>query len=385
MKSNKTNQKQYDMKTIAAEFSSTLGVDDAPDIDVVDCKIVAVVLVFNELLRLPAFLDHYRNIGVEKFIFVDNMSTDGTDKYLHSQNDVELIIATAEFKSYKSKGRELLADVFLDGKWVIFPDADELLVYPGWPELSLRDFIKYLEVNGYEALFTSMVDMYPSGELDLFKYQSGENLLEACPYFDSDGYRFNPLKGSHGKKFDTPVRHIFGGLRERVFHTKTKRKRSCLDDIIIKLFYSIKSRAPSNKIQRKVDLMLFKIVKNALPDPAAVQSKVQFVRWSKGYRFSGSVHNIWQSVKLAPDWGALLHFKYLDDFRSKVSEAIERKQHTDNAGHYLDYDSQMDRLMNEGLRYPGSVRFEGVRSLLDCGLMRESAELRAWRKRATGA
>ena len=60
--------------------------------------------------------------------------------------------------------------------------------------------------------------------------------------------------------------------------------------------------------------------------------------WESGYRFSGGVHGVDKEITVAPDWGALLHFKYLDDFRSKVTEAITRKQHTDNAGHYVDYD-----------------------------------------------
>lgn len=366
------------MNKRADEFRLVFGINRIPEINLDGCEIIAVILVYNEMLRIEAFLDHYRKIGVDKFVVVDNLSADGTAEYLRTQLDVELISSSKEFKSYKSAGREIIADFFLDGRWVIFPDADELLIYPGWPKISLKKFIQYLNAKGYEALFTSMVDMYPNKGLKNLSYQAGDNLSKTCPYFDRYGYRFNPLKGSHGKKFKTPVRHIFGGVRERIFHTKTKRRRTWFDNLIMNFFYSINSRAPSSEFQRKIDRLIFKLVKNALPDPAAVQSKVQFLKWKKGYRFSGSVHNVWQDLKLAPEWGALLHFKYLNDYAEKVSEALERKQHTDNAGHYVDYNAQMSRLLNEGLHYSGSALFSGTQSLIDCGLMRESSGFRRW-------
>src|SRR5260370_21953978 len=39
----------------------------------------------NEQLRLPAFLRHYRNIGVQRFFFVDNASNDGSAEYPRPQ------------------------------------------------------------------------------------------------------------------------------------------------------------------------------------------------------------------------------------------------------------------------------------------------------------
>jgi Glycosyl transferase family 2 len=44
----------------------------------------------NERLRLPAFLRHYRNLGVDRFFIVDNDSSDGTTDYLVGQADVHL-------------------------------------------------------------------------------------------------------------------------------------------------------------------------------------------------------------------------------------------------------------------------------------------------------
>jgi len=344
--------------------------------------VVAVVLAYNEALRFPYFLEHYRALGVRHFIVVDNNSSDGTGGLLAGQPDISVIPTEKPYRDYKSVWRQLLCDRYLKGRWVIFPDVDELFVYPGWPELSVDAFVTYLDRGGYGALFTPMVDMYPKGPLKDLAYKAGRSFLESSSYFDGDGYRYNPLKGSHGKRYRTPLRHVFGGTRERLFHQQAKRPKNALDRLLLSTVFSIRAKARGSAAGRKLEHVLFKLVKDALPSPAAVQSKVPLLKWRRGIKFSGGVHGTDREVAVAPDWGALLHFKYLDDFQSKVAEAISRKQHTDNAGHYVDYNSQMDRLMEEGLLYPGSVRFTGPQSLIDCGLMRETGALRRWRETA---
>ena len=44
--------------------------------------ILAFVTVRNEMIRLPYFLDHYRGLGVDHFLIVDNGSDDGTAAFL---------------------------------------------------------------------------------------------------------------------------------------------------------------------------------------------------------------------------------------------------------------------------------------------------------------
>ncbi|WFE89927.1 glycosyltransferase family 2 protein [Roseibium porphyridii] len=340
--------------------------------------VVAVILAYNEALRFPHFLDHYRTLGVRHFIVIDNGSDDGTGAFLNGQTDVSVVETHKPYRDYKSVWRQLLCDRYLQDRWVLFPDVDELLVYPGWPDLSINDLTLYLDSGGYQALFTPMVDMYPDGPLNNLTYKPGERFLDCCPWFDGDGYRYNPLKGSHGKRYKTPARHVFGGTRERLFHQHAKRPTTALDRWLLGSVFSLRAKASVTAFGRKLDHLLFKLVKNALPSPAAVQSKIPLLKWQAGICFSGGVHGIDREVPVAPDWGVLLHFKYLDDFKSKVAEAITRKQHTDNAGHYRDYNSQIESLMEKGLRSFCSLRFDSVETLIDCGLMRETPALRNW-------
>ncbi len=80
--------------------------------------------------------------------------------------------------------------------------------------------------------------------------------------------------------------------------------------------------------------------------------------------------------RLAPDWGALLHFKYLQDFASKVDEAVSRQQHMGGAAFYKIYQERGQDTVARSLVFSGSKRFTGYRSLLNAGLMRASKALR---------
>ncbi|EAV43458.1 hypothetical protein SIAM614_02236 [Stappia aggregata IAM 12614] len=334
--------------------------------------VVAVILAYNELLRFPYFLEYYRALGISHFLVVDNNSSDGSPEFLASQPDVQLIRTEKEYRDYKSIWRQLLCDRYLTDRWVIFPDVDELFVYPGWPEKKIDNIVQYLNAGNYAAMFCPMVDMYPAGPLRDLTYRPGQSFLEVCPWFDASGYRYNPLKGSHGKRYKTPARHVFGGTRERLFHQNSKRTKTAFDRLLLTTVFSLRSKEPNSALGRKLDQLILKLVKNALPSPAAIQSKIPLIKWQRGYTFSGGVHGIAQQIPVAPVWGALLHFKYLDDFQRKVAEALRRRQHTDNAGHYREYDAQSSAVMEVGLLGDTSRLFQGVHSLQDCGLVRES-------------
>lgn len=356
--------------SIESRLDAAFASRDAHGLTIPDDGVVAVILAYNEALRFPYFLEHYRKLGIAHFIVIENNSTDATRAILSECSDVSVVGTEKPYRDHKSDWRQLICERYLEDRWVVFPDVDELFVYPGWPDRSIDDLVHSLDAGQHRALFCPMVDMYPKGPLKELKYRAGDSFLDASPFFDGDGYRYCPLKGSHRKRYRTPSRHLFGGTRERLFHQDAKRAPTILDRALLDRIFSIRSHAPETAAGRLADHLLFKLVKDALPDTAAVQSKIPLIKWRSDYKFSGGVHGIDKQISVAPDWGALLHFKYLDDFQSKVTEAIARKQHTDDAGHYRDYNAQMARLMEEGLFDACSVEFDGTEALLAAGLMR---------------
>ena len=83
----------------------------------------------NEVDFLPRFLEHYRRLGVARFVIVDNNSADGSRELLFRQPDVDLYHTA---KSYAAaNGGTLWVDGLIyaqaSGKWVLHVDADELL------------------------------------------------------------------------------------------------------------------------------------------------------------------------------------------------------------------------------------------------------------------
>ena len=64
--------------TIGDRLIEAFGTEVANRLSIPAEGVVAVVLAYNEALRFPHFLEHYRALGVSHFIVVDNNSTDGS-------------------------------------------------------------------------------------------------------------------------------------------------------------------------------------------------------------------------------------------------------------------------------------------------------------------
>ena len=122
----------------------------------------AFCAVKNELDILPAFLEHYRGLGVERFVMVDNASDDGTHEFLLRQPDVSLFFTDQPF--YHSLcGRmwtDLLSSKLALGEWTLTLDADELLIYEDFERVPLPDFIASLERRQLKRLFAPLLDLY---------------------------------------------------------------------------------------------------------------------------------------------------------------------------------------------------------------------------------
>src|SRR5262249_11106645 len=84
--------------------------------------------------------------------------------------------------------------------------------YPGSDTVPLRVLTGHLDRQGFEAFSCLLLDLYPAGRLADCRYQPGEDLTAAAPYFDASGYERLPVDLCPG----TVVR---GGVRGRVFYS----------------------------------------------------------------------------------------------------------------------------------------------------------------------
>jgi glycosyltransferase involved in cell wall biosynthesis len=297
-----------------------------------DCEIFGFLTVRDELLRLPAVLEHHRRLGVDQFFIVDNGSGDGTREFAAAQQDVNLYSTDGSYAESRFGIEWLrpLQDEFGSGKWALTIDADELFIYPYWEQVQLRDFCSYLDGKGAGAVFSILLDMYSDRTVQDTSYSIGESLLDACPYFDPGPYRI--LKGAA-----FPPIELRGGPRARVFWSP-----------------DTKFASPS-------------------------MSKVPLVRWRPGYRYVSSQHFMQANATLSEVTGALLHFKFLYDFHERAQREALRGEHFDGAREYKLYLQKLDQCDRLTLHYGNSMRYENSDQLIKRNLMRSSPDYESFR------
>ncbi len=289
------------------------------------------ILVFttlrNERIRLPYFLSYYRALGVDHFLMVDNLSTDGSREYLAAQPDVSLWSAKGSYKA-ANFGVDWLNGLQMrhgHGHWVLVVDPDEFFIYPFCdtrPIRALTDWLDACEIRSFGAM---LLDMYPKGSIRAQAYREGQDPFEIACWFDSGNYT---IKRNHwmGNLW------IQGGPRARTF------------------FADAPGRAPA-------------------------LNKIPLVKWKRHYTYVSSTHMLlprglnhvydeWGGEKTS---GCLLHAKFLNTFAAKAEEELTRRQHYGASKEYIAYDSGLrDR---DDLWCKWSEKYINWRQLEILGLM----------------
>lgn len=169
---------------------------------------IVVCAVKDDLVRIVEFINYYRKLGVEKFIMIDNDSSDGTNEFLADQNDVLLYKVSEKYNSRRKTAWINRAIAMNGGEhWYIIVDSDEFFAFPEMDKVSLADYAKMLRNKNVFQVKTFMLDMYPKGKLCDESIKS-ESFIEDYCYFDADNdyYWFEKETGTAG-----------GGMHARLF------------------------------------------------------------------------------------------------------------------------------------------------------------------------
>lgn len=289
--------------------------------------ILAAVTVRNEALRLPYFLAHYRRLGVQHFLFVDNGSSDGTVELLRDQPDVSLWTTSDSYRLSRF-GLDWLTWLMIrhaHGHWCLTLDADEILIYPYWESRDLRALTGWLDMQGRESFGAMMLDLYPQGALDRQSHHPGDDPLKTLQWFDA---------GNHSVRLQPRMRNLWiqGSVRSRTFFADDPRKGPTLN-------------------------------------------KVPLVRWNRRYAYVNSTHAILpRRLNLIYDEtggeltsGALLHTKFLPIAPQKAAEEKLRAEHFANSTLYGNYYDSLAQAPD--LWCPASTRLTGWRQLESLGLI----------------
>ena len=241
----------------------------------------------NEQVRLPFFLNYYREMGVNHFLIVDNASSDGSVDYLADQPDVSVWQSAHSYRRSRFGVDWLnwLQRKYAHGHWALVVDPDEFLVYPFCDTRPIRALTDWLDASSIKSFPAMLLDMYPKGRIDEQPYRAGQDPLEIATWFDSGNYTI-----SRNRRFGNLW--IQGGPRARVFFPE-------------------------------------------MPEKAPALNKIPLVKWDRRYAYVSSTHMLLpRGLNLVYDeWGGetasgiLLHAKFLDTFTRKAEEEMTRKQH----------------------------------------------------------
>lgn len=289
--------------------------------------VLAVLVVRDEMARLPAWFAHHRALGVAHVLAVDNGSGDGTAEWLAGQPDASVWRAPGGYLDARHGmdwANALLAR-HGRGHWCLTLDADERLVLPGGRGLPAT--VARLEAAGREALACLMLDLYGGESEEGGGEEGGE------PWFDAGG-----LRARRQPRFGHLV--VRGGPRGRVLFPDA-------------------------------------------PDRAPVLSKMPLVRWRRGLAYVDSTHfalppRLNRALdalgSLDPDGdqprpagpaGVLLHGKLLPGFAARARIEGARGQHGRAPAYYAGL------MGGGGFLFEGSRRYEGPEALARLGLLRD--------------
>ncbi|CDM56348.1 MULTISPECIES: glycosyltransferase family 2 protein [Rhizobium] len=274
-----------------------------------------VFVTHNDAVLLNAFIQHYRQLGVTRFICVDDVSTDGTREALLSEPDVDVWTSPVRYGNARRgrNWRERLFATYGFDRWYLNVDSDEFLVYDDCFRRPLSSLINALEARNLKRMAAPMLDMYPKLS----------EVAEASPPID------RPWQFSRYLDGDSYV------------STLTKRG------------ISINGGPRGRKFSEGNELIKYPVI-----------------YWDNECFFGSSPHQPLPYERNFPSvWGAILHFKFFTNYKAKIAEAAEGKQHYNSSEHYQ---KMMDVLHREGeidFSYGQSIRYDGPQQLIDRGFM----------------
>ena len=292
----------------------------------------------DEAFFLPAFLDHYRAIGVEQFLILDDGSEDGTAEALAARPDVVLLSCPHRFGEKIALRRpalparrrragtlfkELAPDRFLRGRWALYADADEFLLLPPGVR-GLREVLARLDAEGAPCCAASVVETFPEGLDGLAPHPPARTLdalLARYPLIEP--HRVLAPRRWRQARYVGPSK------------TQMLRERHCVPG-----------------------------------SAGSARYKTPLIRHAWPTRRRGS-----HKANRAPSAEVMLtmlHFVFTAQSRAKIERARAWRAHVDGAASYDRLDALLTAMEREGAGFASgtSVPLTGAAQLVEAGLMR---------------
>ncbi len=243
----------------------------------------------NEAKRIPLFLEYHKNLGVDRFFYIDNNSDDESVDLLLEDESTHVWSTSQAYQDsrFGVDWQQHLMNLFGVKHWCLLLDIDEFFYFPFCDKgRTFEDFLGFLVDNNYAVVKSMMLDMYSDRSIDKTVLLPGKSLFETCPFFDRPKY----LNLFFEYDFHRLQRIYFQGVRKRVFSTTANVRKYIL------------------------------------------------IKYEQGMRLKpGHHHYLWPGKKLAKIRTFIFHFKFLEGFVEYSRESIERGCHWNSSSEYKNY------------------------------------------------
>ena len=143
-------------------------------------RLVCVLVIRDEDEMLPHVLAHYRSLGVNSFVIVDNGSVTDPATQLKDFGELEITVvrAAGDFATARHGMfwiNEILESACCD--WLLFVDSDEFLAFPGDADRTIPQLLDHFDARGETAMFAVMLDAFDKG------FANGQSMSERLEDF----------------------------------------------------------------------------------------------------------------------------------------------------------------------------------------------------------
>ena len=292
--------------------------------DVAPSEFTLLAILRNEMYFLPAFLAHYRKLGVQRFVFLNDRSDDGSFEYLVQQRDTVVVESDRSF-SYRVKlpssipgairepriiflWRSMLYDMFAHERWALLVDLDEFIHLP--QGMTFQDLVATLDEQSTRAMWGVMLDVYPKDIATFAENEKSARLdTSATWYFDGEQHL-------HLRR-DRPPRIVYPGARARLYSEYGMDK----------LYPILRIRKSDRlaRLLRKARLRRKPLRYNNLLKPALLKwGNDCYFKTPHATNLSASVHH------LLP----IQHFRFSGSLRQRAQMALRENSHFLNSSDY---------------------------------------------------
>ena len=307
-----------------------------------DCKVFSVV--GDDPYFVPHFLEHYRSLGVLRFVFYLDRPTKKLCQYVFNQPDVMAFTSKVPFGTpfgryvdgavfrWHHLLNDFLTEKLFAKKWALSVDIDEFAVLPSQFS-TINQLCDYLDALSVVHVGAPMVEFYSESLGLLAPMDSRVDPFAACQFFDRGPY----YEWSLDQQSPKP---IYAGIRQRLFEKVQSQYPENFKNIV-SADYCYQPPKMWKVPLLKHGLGVRRIMKHEASSPPSLQQGL-----------------------------ALAHFKFFPGFMHKVADAIRQSQYYHNSLEYklmnLAFEKCADDCLSNDLR---TCVYQGPESLVEAHLL----------------